>query len=97
MGGVRHKFAVVIDVPDRLAPSYSTPPPCPEHGSGGNVRRDGTYGPKKERVQRGARSTAARLATLPRRPKYAKGVHYFTKHESEPRWPIGLRDGQRRW
>lgn len=76
VGGVRHKFAVIIDVPDRLVASYSTPPLCPEHGARGNVWRDGTYGPKKERVRR------QRYRCAPSDPadkaRYAKGVHYFT-------------------
>ena len=75
-GGKPHKFAVIIDVPDRIAPSYSTPPECLTHGANGTVVRDGTYGPKGESLRR------QRYRCTPHEPaekaKYPKGVHYFT-------------------
>jgi len=41
-GGKQHKLAVIIHAPDRIVPSYSTPPDCPTHGVNGTVVRDGT-------------------------------------------------------
>ena len=41
-GGKQHKLAVIIHAPDRIVPSYSTPPECPTHGVDGTVVRDGT-------------------------------------------------------
>lgn len=75
-GGKPHKFAVIIDVPDRMVPAYSTPPGCPSHGANGAVKRDGTYGSKGESLRRQKyRCTPNDPAE---RAKYPKGVHYFT-------------------
>ena len=75
-GDIPHNFPVLLDVPGRTMPSYSTPPECPTHGANGNVVRDGTYGPKGESLRR------QKYRCTPHEPaekaKYPKGVHYFT-------------------
>lgn len=76
IGGTPHKFAVIIDVPDRTVPAYATPPDSPSHGANAAIKRDGTYGPKGESVRR--QTYCCRPNDLAERAKYARGVHYFT-------------------
>jgi hypothetical protein len=75
-GSTPHKFAVIIDVPDRTVPAYATPPDCPSHGANAAIKRDGTYGPKGESMRR--QKYCCRPNDLAERARYARGVHYFT-------------------